>query len=149
MHRSAFCLALAAPLLSLLSIMSACAADPKAPFPSSSSPPYTITLAQGNKVVISEEALTVELLAVKDSRCPSGVQCVWAGHATATIHVGKVGSPSETLVIGTRAPSRMKLPYEATYGSYRLTLLGLKPANSASAPAALPVYRATVQVTKL
>ena len=148
MHSFAFRLALVPPLLSLLSIMSACAADPKVPSPSSSSPSYTITLALGNKIVISAEALTVELLSVKDSRCPSGAQCVWAGHATATVQVGKVGSTPETLVIGTRAPPSMKLPFEATYGSYRLTLLGLEPANSVSAPVALPLYRATVQIAQ-
>lgn len=149
MHPLALRLALAALMLYLLGIMSACAADPKAPSPSRSSPPYAITLAPGSKVVISEESLTVELVAVKDSRCPSGVQCVWAGHATATVRVDRVGSLPATLVIGTRAPPHMKLPYEARYGPYRLSLLGLEPANSVSAPVALPLYRATVQVVKL
>lgn len=149
MYKPALRFALAAPLLSLLSIMSACATDPKVPSPSQSSLSYTITLAQGSRVVIAEEALTVELLAVKDSRCPSGVQCVWAGHAAVTVQVSKIGSPPETRVIGTRAPASMKLPHDSTYGAYRLSLLGLEPAKSASAPVALPLYRATVQITKL
>ncbi len=135
MPLSALRMTLAARLLGLLSIMSACAADPKPPSPSPDSPPYTITLTQGNKVVISEESLTVELLAVKDSRCPSDVQCVWEGHAAVTVQVGKPGSQHEILVIGTRARPGMNLPYEAIYGSYRFSLLGLEPANSAAAPA--------------
>lgn len=146
---SALRVVLAAVLLSLLGIVSACAADPGANSPKPGSPSYTIALTQGNKVLIPEESLSVELVAVKDGRCPQGAQCIWAGHAAVTIQVAKAGSPPETLVIGTPAPPHMKLPHEATYGAYRLNLLGLEPANPVPTSATPPRYRATVQVTRL
>jgi hypothetical protein len=43
----------------------------------------------------------------------------------------------------------MNLPFEATYGSYRFTLLGLEPGNSLANPVAQSAYRATVTVSKL
>jgi len=111
--------------------------------------PYTVTIALGNPVVIPEEALTVELLEVKDSRCAVEVQCVWAGHAEVTLQATKTGAASKAFAIGTLAPASMNLPFEATYGSYRFALLGLEPGNSLSKPAAQSAYRATVAVSKL
>ena len=126
----------------------ACAGDPRPESPSPGAPTYTITLAHGRPVVVAEESLSVELTAVKDSRCPSDVRCVWAGHATVTLQVSKAGSAAESVTIGTRAPTSMNLPFEATYGRYRFGLVSLEPGNSHSAPVALSLYRATVKVTK-
>jgi hypothetical protein len=111
--------------------------------------PYSVTVTLGKPAVISEEALTVELLAVKDNRCAVEVKCVWAGHAELTLQVSKPGTAAKALVIGTLAPASMNLPFEATYGSYRFTLLGLEPGNSLSKPVAQSDYRATIQVSKL
>ncbi len=111
--------------------------------------PYTVTVQLGKPAVIPEEALTVELVAVKDNRCAVEVKCVWAGHAEVTLQVSKSGTAAKALVIGTLAPANMNLPFEATYGSYRFTLLGLEPGNSLANPVAQSAYRATVAVSKL
>src|SRR5258706_15251934 len=94
---------LVAVLLSALCVASACAGDPPAEQPRRQSAPYTVTVALGKPAVIPEEALTVELLAVKDNRCAVEVQCVWAGHAEVTLQVSKPGT-AKTLAIGTLAP---------------------------------------------
>ena len=111
--------------------------------------PYTVTVELGKPAVIPEEALTIELLAVKDNRCAVEVKCVWAGHAEVTLQVCKPGTVAKALVVGTLAPASMNLPFEATYGSYRFALLGLEPGNSLAKPVAQSAYRATVQVSKL
>lgn len=110
-------------------------------------PNYTIIVAEGQPVELREESLKVELKAVKDGRCPSGVRCIWAGHAAVTLQVTKEGSPSETVIIGTEAPPAMKLPLEATYGDYRLSLVSLEPGKSIEA-VALSVYRATIRISR-
>jgi hypothetical protein len=49
--------------------------------------PATVTLAVGESRVVN--GVAVKLAAVKsDSRCPSDVQCAWAGNAELTIEIG-------------------------------------------------------------
>ena len=140
---------LVAALVSTLRMANACAEDPSAQPSRRQMAPYTVTLELGKPAVIPQEALNVELLEVKDNRCAVEVQCVWAGHAEVTLRVSKARTAAQALVIGTLAPASMKLPFEATYGSYRFALLGLEPGNSLSKPVAQSAYRATVQVSNL
>ena len=149
MHRLRKNAALVAGLLSAVCMVTACAQNPPAELPSRQLAPYTVTVAVGKPVVIPEEALTVELLEVKDNRCAIEVQCIWAGHAEVTLQVSKPGTAAKALAIGTLAPASMNLPFEATYGSYRFALLGLEPGNSLLKPVPLSGYRATVKVSKL
>ena len=149
MHLLPTSAALLASLVSVLCMASACAQNPPAEPPKRQMAPYTVTVSLGKPAVILEEALTVELLEVKDNRCAVEVQCIWAGHAEVTLQVAKAGAASKALAIGTLAPASMNLPFEATYGSYRFALLGLEPGNSLLKPAAQSAYRAAVQVSKL
>ena len=56
-------------------------------------------LAIGQTAVISGENLKIKFLDVTgDSRCPTGVQCVWAGEVRAEIEVGDGSSANLTLV---------------------------------------------------
>jgi hypothetical protein len=103
----------------------------------------------GRRAVIPEEALTVELIGVKDNRCAVEVKCVWAGYAEVTLRVGRAGAAPEALVVGTLAPSPNSVPSEPTYDSYRLSLLGVEPANSMATPVAQSLYRATIKVSRL
>ena len=108
--------------------------------------PYTVTVAVGAPAVVAEEGLTVSVLAVADDRCPIEARCVWAGHAAVKLQVGKSGQTAE-VTIGTPAPASMNLPQEATYGSYRFSLLALVPGKSLSNPVAQSAYRATIQIS--
>jgi hypothetical protein len=136
-------------LLVALFVAGACAGEPSVQPPRLQLAPYTVTVAVGKPALIPEEALTVELLEVKDNRCAVEVKCVWAGHTELTLQVSKPGTAAKALAIGTLAPASMNLPFEATYASYRLSLLGLEPANSIANPVPQSLYRATVKVTKL
>ena len=140
----------AVPVLSLTAVLfgaSACAGSQRAETQRGQVPPYKVTVAIGTPVSVPEEGLAISVVAVKDDRCPVEVQCVWAGHAAVTLLVAKAGASAE-ITIGTPAPASMKLPSEATYGSYRFALLNLEPGKSLTAPVAQSAYRATVQVSK-
>jgi len=58
---------------------------------------YTLTLRVGQQVEISEEALTVLLIKINDSRCPAMVQCIRAGEGKAILNVSQSGYDSATL----------------------------------------------------
>ncbi len=108
---------------------------------------HSVTLAIGHPVTVPGEPITLEMLGVKDSRCPEGAKCIWAGHAEVTLRVTEAGAPAETLAIGTQAPAHMNLAYEATHGAHRFTLLELVPAPVLGKTATDGDYRASVQVS--
>ena len=58
------------------------------------------TLPVGQKVVIEGEELTIKFLEVTgDSRCPTGVECIWAGEAQCRLRFTYVGSLAEMVII--------------------------------------------------
>jgi len=70
---------------------------PTAPVPSTSiqapqKAPLTVKLSQSNPNLVLENAgLSLKLLEVRDSRCPQGVQCFWAGEVGITLEIAKIG----------------------------------------------------------
>lgn len=75
----------------LMCTLAACI--PTTPVPSTSiQAPLTVKLSQSNPNLVLEGAgLTLKLLEVRDSRCPQGVQCFWAGEVGITLEIAKVG----------------------------------------------------------
>ena len=122
-----------------------CDLNPRAEAPKPALSPYTITVAMEKPATIPEEALTVELVGVKDNRCAVEVQCVWAGYAEVALRVSKAGAAAVTVVVGALAPSSNGAP---TYGAYRFSLVGLEPGNSMSKPVPQGLYRATLTVAR-
>lgn len=110
---------------------------------------YTVTVTHDRKAVIREEALTIELTDVKDSRCPRDVRCIWAGHAAVMLRVGLGSAAAEPVVIGTPAPEGMGLPSAAMLDAYRFSLPGLVPEPVRAGPISLSRYRATVEIVRL
>jgi hypothetical protein len=135
--------------IAALGCVSAGVADSRAEPPKADPAIYTITLSRGQPVLIPAESLTVELMEIKDGRCPAGAACIWAGHAAVTLQVSKPGSAVETVTIGTQAPPHMKLPFDATYGRYLFHLVELESGESQAASKAAIPFRATVSVSKL
>ena len=119
------------------------------PAASASAPaPHSFWLRYGEKLTLPDRALTVQFMRVKDSRCPKDVTCIWAGHAAVTLKVAAPRAAATSIVIGTAAPAGMNLPFEASVGPYRFSLLGLEPDNSQAAPVASKQYRARIQVSR-
>jgi hypothetical protein len=79
----------------------------------------------------------------EDSRCPSDVQCVWAGQVIADLTVtgpqGQSGQVSLTLMGGQSDP--------VITGDYTITLLAVDPYPESSGPFDASSYVATLQVT--
>jgi hypothetical protein len=90
---------------------------------------------QGTRVVIRFRGVT------NDSRCPSDVQCVWAGNAVAAF--GLSGDGAADAALNTTLD-----PKSIRYAGYTITLLAMKPVpKSGSAIPALE-YVATVRVAE-
>jgi hypothetical protein len=109
---------------------------------------YTVTLRDEQSVVISAESLTLQLTEVQDSRCPINALCIWAGHGAVALRVSQEGQAAETVKIGFPAPAEMKLPGDASYRGYRLSLQTLEPFPVAGVTVPLSDSRATVLVER-
>lgn len=120
----------------------------EAPKPAPVSEHYTITVSIEKPATIPEEALTVQLVGVKDNRCPAEVQCIWAGYAEVALRVSKPGAAAGSVVIGALEPSAGGASAR-TYGAYRFSLLSLEPGNSMTKPVPQSLYRATLNVAAL
>jgi hypothetical protein len=106
----------------------------------------TIVVTRGRPASARSSSFRVELLSVKDSRCPLEVQCVWAGHAVVLLRVTRRGGASDTVSIGTSAPNSMKLPFDATVFRRRLHLVQLTPAPSVERKVPLAQYRVSIEI---
>ena len=82
----------------------ACDVNPRAEPPNAAltvtTAPYTITVSTDKPATIAEEALTVELIGVKDNRCAVEVKCVWAGYAEVALRVQnlRAGEPFDEAI---------------------------------------------------
>lgn len=104
----------------------------------------TVVLRSGSAVPVGSGALTLELVDVRDSRCPVDAVCVWAGQATVAVQARHAGQAPATVWLGTPAPAAMQLPGDALVHGWRLKLQALEPAPRAAVSVPLAQYRATV-----
>jgi hypothetical protein len=72
-----------------------------------------------NEKITFTDGLVVALTVLDDSRCPKGVQCIWAGEISATFELsgGKLKNPGE-IHLGTVNDKSM------TVENYTITLVG-------------------------
>jgi hypothetical protein len=106
------------------------------------------TIRAGRTVTLARESLRIRLMRVAaDSRCPEGVDCVWAGNAEVLIEVGAGNRRvSKTLRLNTNAgPER---PAEDKYRSYTVRLVRLDPHPRANRKIRQGEYTATLLVVK-
>lgn len=102
----------------------------------------------GRAVTLAGESLRIRLTRVaSDSRCPTGVDCVWAGNAEVLVEVGaKNRRVSKTLRLNTNAsPER---PAEDKYRGYTVKLVRLDPYPRANRKVRQGEYTATLLVVK-
>jgi hypothetical protein len=79
-----------------------------------------------------------------ESRCPSDVQCVWAGNAIVSLTLTSSGNQSGSATLNTTLD-----PKFADYAGYRITLVGLKPYPKSGSKIPAADYAATLEVRKL
>ena len=98
----------------------------------------------GQEASISSQQLTLKFLSVsEDSRCPQGASCIWEGNGKVNIELTPADQTSYVVELNTA----MSLESEATYLSYRISLLDLQPYPSAGSTIEQSEYIATVKVS--
>ena len=101
-------------------------------------------LRVGRSATVTGEGLTVSFEAVpSDSRCPTGVQCVWAGNAVVQVVLSKDGK-----AFGAELNTNLD-PRTGTYLDYQIELVALNPYPTSKGPIGQSQYRATFVVRKV
>lgn len=130
-------------LAMIAALLAGCPPIPTEPLAADALPANQIELIQGRPTKYPPMSLNLELMALEDSRCPEGRQCVWEGHAIAMVQVSRDGVPPAALVIGTAPSAGVEVQTDAQYDGLRLHLISL---NAAVAKGDL--NRVVVQISK-
>jgi hypothetical protein len=124
---------------------------PSQPLPAGGVSP-TIQVQTGSEfdVVVNQQAivegtpLRIRFNGVSDdSRCPSDVQCVWAGNAVVRLSLTSTGNPDSNAALNITLD-----PKFADSAGYRVTLVGLKPYPRSGSPISAGDYVATLRVER-
>lgn len=98
-------------------------------------------LMSWQEALIESESLRIKFLNVtEDSRCPTGVQCVWEGRATVAIGIDKGGQVQE---IGLTLGAGNDNDAEEGFNGYEVRLIALEPYPKAGSKIAPSEYIAT------
>ncbi len=147
-----------------------CSSSPKAPLPNQSvsssgvrdanTPPLNrqLEIPYGKSVRLTDATNGVTLnaeikfLAVEDSRCPQGVQCIRAGEAKAKFSIcaaeGNAKCEAMTFELSTPAmPNDSSQQSEITLGAYTIRLLDVTPYQRGENQIETSQYVATLNVT--
>lgn len=101
----------------------------------------TVDVRLGSALTIPGDTTTVRFTDVtSDSRCPTGVQCVWAGEAVTVFTVGS--TETYTLTLGADAQKASAIAH-----GYTMKIVGLKPYPTSAGPINKADYVATLKIT--
>jgi hypothetical protein len=101
----------------LLAMPLACAVIVACATPAAPQPAGPFTLARGVSVLVAP-GLTVSFDEVEDSRCPPGVQCVWAGRLSYRFSIRRGGGAPDTFALSPAQPEAAP----AALGGHRIVL---------------------------
>ncbi|HEX9918958.1 MAG TPA: hypothetical protein VGA87_07320 [Pyrinomonadaceae bacterium] len=111
-------------------------------------PDKNFVLSVGQEASTADGKLKIKFVSVaEDSRCPKGVNCIWAGNARVVLQVGRTGGTPVKLELNTN-------PREATdgagngYGQYLIKLVEVAPYPVAEQPIRPQSYAVTLVVSK-
>jgi hypothetical protein len=96
----------------------------------------------GEKVSVQGLKISFETVA-EDSRCPQGVECVWAGNAKVILKVSKAGRRTARINLNTGLEPKHKLYY-----GYDIKLVSLNPYPKKGEKIKGSDYVATLIVTR-
>ena len=98
----------------------------------------------GRQVLIRGEGLRISFSNVaEDSRCPEGVQCIWAGNGRVVLKLSRARRRPASLRLNTGMD-----PRQSSYGGYEVKLVGLNPYPKEGAAIRKRDYVATLVVTR-
>jgi hypothetical protein len=102
------------------------------------------TLKVGEQVSIREEGLKISFSLVKeDSRCPKGVNCIWAGNGKILLQVSKGRGKAASVELNTGIE-----PRQLRFQNYNIKLVNLDPYPEKDVTNRRERYVATLVVSK-
>lgn len=105
---------------------------------------HDFELRLGRQAIVKEAGLKVTFVElVEDSRCPEGVDCIWAGNGKIKLTVRKGNRKSVTFELNT-----MTAPKNFTYQNYEISLVNLAPYPKINVETKKQDYVATLKVIK-
>ena len=109
-----------------------------------------VTLSQQFKLKVGQEVLVKEAgfklslnAVVEDSRCPAGVNCVWAGNGKVSLKLSRAKGETASLELNTSA-----WPKSGTYRGYEVKLVSLDPYPQKGSTISKDAYVVTLMVCK-
>jgi len=101
-------------------------------------------IKNGQEAVVRGEKLSIRFRSVSgDSRCPSGVTCVWAGNGEVVVEVARKNKKQVVAKLNT-----LLEPKEIVYKGFKIRLIALSPYPRVNEPIDPKDYEATMVVTK-
>jgi hypothetical protein len=90
-------------------------------------------------------AIKIKFLSiVEDSRCPEGVNCIWAGVAKIKIQLRKTGKPAKEFELNTN-----QMDKSITFEGHTIKLVTLTPYPKSGSTTNAAAYSAMLTITKL
>lgn len=81
------------------------------------------TLKPGEQAIVTDAGVKISFSLVKeDSRCPKGVNCIWAGNGKILLKVGKAKEKAAEMELNTGIE-----PHQQRFQNYDIKLVGLDP----------------------
>jgi hypothetical protein len=104
-----------------------------------------LSVRGGQQKTLPASRIAVKFVSVvEDSRCPQGVNCIWAGVATIRIQVRKSGKPAKEFELNTN-----QLDKSVTFEGHEIKLVGLTPYPQSDSPIRPDAYSAALTIKKL
>lgn len=77
---------------------------------------------------LKTEDINVKFVKVtEDSRCPKGMECIWAGIAAVELELSSKNMPAKSYIVATVDLSQRNLGKHITFNGYQITLQALYP----------------------
>ena len=126
-------------LVLLMPLLSACSSSLKASLDNQ------FTLTPGQSARITSEGMDIKFIGeTQDSRCPTGVECIWAGQVICDIELTKDGNKNQ-VTLTESAGSGLTTGY--TFQNYKITF-AVSPYPVAGKTIAKSDYRLSLTVRK-
>ena len=98
----------------------------------------------GQKACDEESGIEIEFVrVVEDSRCPEGVDCIWAGRAVIEVKAHKAGESSDIKTLSTNGDDG-----SFEFAGYRIHLERVDPYPKEASPIAEDAYKAAFKIEK-
>ena len=101
-------------------------------------------LAAGHAAKVSNTPITIIFRSIAaDSRCPSDVQCVWAGDGAVKLGIQSTTSPSQETTLHTTLD-----PKTVDFSGYRVRIVSLSPYPKSGSSIPAEKYVVTLHVSR-